>query len=71
MQELVGRLSTLDPAASESLKVIAYFDALVEARAGRLALLRGAARLTGCPAGCRPLPRDAGHAPRCVAYVPG
>lgn len=57
MQELVGRLTTLDPAASESLKVIAYFDALLEARAGRLALLRAAARLTGCPAGCR-LPGD-------------
>ena len=53
MQELLGRLSTLDPIASQSLKVIAYFDALVEARAGRLALLRGAARLTGCAAGYR------------------
>lgn len=53
MQELVGRLTTLDPAASESLKVIAYFDALIEARTGRLALLRAAARLTGYPAGCR------------------
>ena len=58
MQELVGRLTTLDPAASESLKVIGYFDALLEVRAGRLALLRAAARLTGQPAGCR-LPGDA------------
>lgn len=53
MQELVGRLTTLDPAASESLKVVAYFDALLEARTGRTALLRAAARMTGCPAGCR------------------
>lgn len=57
MQELVGRLTTLDPAASESLKVITYFDGLLEARAGRTALLRAAARLTDCPAGCR-LPAD-------------
>ena len=33
MQELVGRLSTLDSVASQSLNVIAYFDALVGARA--------------------------------------
>lgn len=51
MQELVGRLTALDPEASESLKVIAYFDALVEGHAGLEVLLRGAAVLTGCAAG--------------------
>lgn len=51
MRELVDRLSALDPDASESLKVIAYFDALIEGRAGLEAFLRGAAMLTGCPAG--------------------
>lgn len=53
MQELVGRLSALDPAASESLKIIAYFDTLIATRSGRLALLRAAAVLTGQVAGCR------------------
>ncbi len=53
MQELVGRLTALDPEASESLKVIAYFDALVEGHAGLEVLLRGAAVLSGCGAGFR------------------
>lgn len=52
MQELVGRLTALDPEASESLKVIAYFDALVEGHASIDVLLRGAAVLGGCAAGC-------------------
>lgn len=51
MQELVGRLTALDPEASESLKVIAYFDALVDGRASLEVLLRGAAVLSGCAAG--------------------
>lgn len=51
MQELVGRLTALDPEASESLKVIAYFDALVEGRASMEVLLRGAAVLSGCASG--------------------
>ncbi|MGA1835989.1 helix-turn-helix domain-containing protein [Herbiconiux sp. 11R-BC] len=51
MQELVGRLTALDPEASENLKVIAYFDALVEGHAALDVLLRGAAVLTGCAAG--------------------
>ncbi len=51
MQELVGRLTALDPEASENLKVIAYFDALVEGHAALEVLLRGAAVLTGCAAG--------------------
>jgi hypothetical protein len=51
MQELVGRLTALDPQASASLKVIAYFDALVDGHAGPEVLLRGAAVLSGCAAG--------------------
>lgn len=51
MQELVGRLTALDPEASEGLKVIAYFDALVDGHANAEVLLRGAAVLSGCAAG--------------------
>jgi hypothetical protein len=51
MKELVGRLTALDPEASESLKVISYFDALVGGGVGVEALLRGAATLSGAPAG--------------------
>lgn len=62
MQELVGRLTALDPEASESLKVITYFDALVSGGAGTEALLRAAAALSGATAGAtigdRTLRRD-------------
>jgi len=51
MQELVGRLTALDPEASETLKVVSYFDALVAAGVGLEALLRGAAVLSGTVAG--------------------
>jgi hypothetical protein len=51
MQELVGRLTALDPEASETLKVVAYFDALVAAGVGVDGLLRGAAALSGTVAG--------------------
>ncbi|TAJ46076.1 MAG: PucR family transcriptional regulator [Herbiconiux sp.] len=51
MQELVGRLTALDAEATETLKVISYFDALVDGRAGVDVLLRGAAVLSGCAAG--------------------
>ncbi|HJQ05490.1 MAG TPA: hypothetical protein VJ872_08610 [Nocardioides sp.] len=51
MHELVGRLTALDPDASESLKVVAYFDTLILAGAGLDALLRGAAALSGTVAG--------------------
>ncbi|MGP3533700.1 helix-turn-helix domain-containing protein [Microbacterium sp. RD1] len=51
MQELVGRLTALDPEASESLKVVSYFDALVSGGVGIEALLRGAAVLSGTVAG--------------------
>ena len=51
MQELVGRLTALDVEATETLKVIAYFDALVDGHASTEVLLRGAAVLSGCAAG--------------------
>ncbi|WP_223693624.1 LysR family transcriptional regulator [Leifsonia poae] len=51
MQELVGRLSALDPEATETLKVITYFDTLLAGGVGIEALVRGAAVLAGVPAG--------------------
>lgn len=51
MQELVGRLTALDPEASESLKVVTYFDTLVTAGAGLDGVVRGAAALSGAVAG--------------------
>lgn len=51
MQELVGRLTALDPEASETLKVVAYFDALVASGVGLDGLLRAAAVLSGVAAG--------------------
>ncbi|MFC8800125.1 hypothetical protein ACFT2C_20520 [Promicromonospora sp. NPDC057138] len=51
MQELVGRLTALDAEASETLKVVAYFDVLVAGGVGLQALLRGAAVLSGAVAG--------------------
>ncbi|MFF3753664.1 helix-turn-helix domain-containing protein [Streptomyces sp. NPDC002018] len=50
MKELAGRLAALDPDAGAALHVIAYFDRLVEGRAGLESLVRGAAVLSGCPA---------------------
>ncbi|MFI7040989.1 helix-turn-helix domain-containing protein [Microbispora rosea] len=50
MRDLVGRLSALDPDAGAAVQVIAYFDRLVETRAGLEAIVRGAAVLAGCPA---------------------
>lgn len=51
MQELLGRLTALDPQASETLKVVSYFDALVAAGVGTEGLVRSAAALTGVPVG--------------------
>lgn len=51
MEELVGRLTALDPDASASLKVIVYFESLIDGHAGVEAFLRGAAILAGVPAG--------------------
>ncbi len=51
MLELEGRLTALDPEASEGLKVISYFDVLIEGHASFEVLLRGAATLSGCASG--------------------
>lgn len=51
MQELVGRLTAVDAEATETLKVISYFDALINGHATTEVLLRGAAILSGCAAG--------------------
>ena len=53
MQELVGRLTALDPEASESLKVVGYFDALVGGQVSVEVLTRSAAVLAGCTTGLR------------------
>lgn len=51
MQQLVGRLTALDPGASEALKVIAYFDTLIDGHATAEMIVRGAATFSGSPAG--------------------
>lgn len=53
MQDLLGRLTALDPAASETLKVVSYFDALVARSVGAESMLRAAAVLSGATAGQR------------------
>jgi len=50
MRDLAVRLAALDAEAGAALRVIAYFDRLVEARAGLQSIVRGAAVLAGCPA---------------------
>ncbi|GAB3597699.1 hypothetical protein [Microbacterium tumbae] len=60
MQDLLGRLTALDPDASETLKVVAYFDALVARSVGVESMLRGAAVLSGATVGHR----DGGHVVR-------
>jgi hypothetical protein len=50
MDNLAGRLTTLDPDAGAAVRAIAYFDRLAETRAGLEALVRGVAVLAGCPA---------------------
>ncbi|GAA2715381.1 helix-turn-helix domain-containing protein [Actinoplanes palleronii] len=50
MRDLAARLTALDPDAGAALQVIAYFDRLIEGRAGLPAIIRGAAVLAGCPA---------------------
>jgi hypothetical protein len=50
MRDLVSHLAALDPDAAATVKVIAYFDQLVEAGAGLEPIVRGAAVLAGCPA---------------------
>lgn len=51
MHQLVGRLDSLDPQASESLRIVSYFDVLLTRGAGLDGLLRGAAVLSGTVAG--------------------
>jgi len=51
MHHLLGRLSTSDPEAGDSLRVVAYFDVLLARGSGVDGLLRGAAVLAGCTAG--------------------
>ncbi|WP_030442294.1 helix-turn-helix domain-containing protein [Actinoplanes subtropicus] len=50
MKDLAVRLAALDADAGAALRVIAYFDGLVENKAGLQAIVRGAAVLAGCPA---------------------
>jgi hypothetical protein len=50
VKDLAVRLAALDADAGAALQVIAYFDSLVESRAGLQSIVRGAAVLAGCPA---------------------
>ncbi|MFD0342156.1 hypothetical protein ACFVH0_26360 [Streptomyces sp. NPDC127117] len=51
MQQLVGRLNAFDPEASETLRIVSYFDVLISRSVGLDGLLRGAAVLSGAVAG--------------------
>lgn len=51
MQELLGRISQLDPQASQALRVIACFDELSVGGVNTRGLLAAAASLAGCVAG--------------------
>lgn len=51
MEKLIGQLDTLSPDAGAGIRVISYFDSLVDGHAGFEAFLQGAAILTGCPVG--------------------
>lgn len=53
MQDLVGRISALDAEATETLKVISYFDSLVASGVGVEPMLRAAAVLSGVAVGAR------------------
>ncbi|MFI6297987.1 hypothetical protein ACIBEJ_40795 [Nonomuraea sp. NPDC050790] len=64
MQNLVGRLTALDPDASETLKVVSYFDTLIAGGAGLDGLLRGAAALSGVVAGVERRGRIVRHSPQ-------
>ncbi|MGA0566714.1 hypothetical protein ACO2Q7_05235 [Rathayibacter sp. KR2-224] len=63
MKELVGRITALDPEASETLKVVSYFDTLIAKDVGRESLLRGAAAMAGAPVGYRDRARTTRIAP--------
>lgn len=51
MKELLQRLGALDESAEAALKIITYFDTLLEQGAGIEPFVRGAAVLSGHPAG--------------------
>jgi PucR C-terminal helix-turn-helix domain len=51
MRELLGRLSELDHGAESLVRVIAYFDTLVDNHVGLETIVRSAAALGGCTAG--------------------
>ncbi len=51
MKGLLLRLSALDAGAEAAVRVIAYFDALVERGATPVELVRATAALAECPAG--------------------
>lgn len=53
MQELLGRITALDPEASHSLRVVACFDELMTGGVGQRGLLSAAAALAGRPVGFR------------------
>lgn len=51
MRNLLSQLRAVDPETTDKLQIIAFFDSLLESRAGLEAVLRGAAALAGCAAG--------------------
>lgn len=51
VEKLIGQIDTLSPDAGAGIRVISYFDSLVDGHAGFEAFLQGAAILTGCPVG--------------------
>jgi len=61
MRELAGRLRALDPEAGDTLRVIEYFDRLVDGRVGAEGMLRGAAVLSGAAIGHQPAPGAPGR----------
>ncbi len=65
MQDLLGRISALDPEAGAGLRVIACFDQLVVGNVDTRGLLTAAAALAGCDAGLR-----AGGSARSVQVTP-
>jgi methyl acetate hydrolase len=65
VQELLGRITRLDPQASQALRVIACFDELCIGGVNTRGLLAAAASLSGCVAGFHSeLP------PRCMRVTP-
>ncbi len=65
MQELLGRITRLDPQASQALRVIACFDELSIGGVNTRGLLAAAASLSGCVAGFA-----SERPPRCMRVTP-